>query len=213
MKSLSAGPPGIPGWQNTLYAARVLSHDGNRLFFESLDSLSLADTNGVVDVYQWEALGTGGCDESSAAFSAQNDGCISLVSSGKSPKPSTFVDASPSGDDVFFSTAESLVGQDTDNLVDIYDARVQGGLPGPTVPRAQCEGEACQPALEAPNDPTPASESFQGAGNVREETPAARHCPKGKVRRKGRCVAKRHRNTKQAKKHKRRSNHGGRAGR
>jgi hypothetical protein len=182
----------IPGFQNNdLYAPRALSEDGRRLFFDSYDALSPRDTNGQQDVYEWEAPGEGTCEESSAAYSAQNGGCVDLISSGKSPLESEFIDASPSGRDAFFTTLSSLVPQDF-GLVDVYDAREGGGFPPPPAKPAACEGEACQNAPEAPNDPTPSSESFQGAGNVREE-PAARApkpCAKGKVRRHGKCVAK-----------------------
>ena len=43
-----------------------------------------------------------------------------------------FLDASASGDDVFFATRERLAPTDTDELVDVYDARVDGGFPAPT---------------------------------------------------------------------------------
>jgi len=61
----------------------------------------------------------------------------------------------------------------------------------------ECLGEACQPAPNPPNDPTPASAAFKGSGNVpSERCPAA----KRKVIRAGsaKCVAKKH---KQKKKH------------
>ncbi len=200
----------LPNWENTLYTPRVLSEDGNRLFFTSSDALTPRDTNGVEDVYQWEAPGTGGCEEGTPGYSAQDEGCVNLISSGQSPRASEFVDASPDGHDVFLLTLSSLLPQDY-GLIDIYDARVQGGFPQPPAPPAACEGEACQGSPEAPNDPTPSSESFEGAGNVPSEEPAAQRpkpCAKGKVRRKGKCVAR------HAKKHhKRRARHSRRAGR
>ncbi len=194
----------IPGWENSLYAARVLSSDGRRLFFEAVDSLAGADTNGVADVYEWEAPGSGDCDEASPAYSPANEGCVALISSGKSARAAEFVDASPSGDDVFFSSKEQFVPADSDDLVDVYDARVGGGFPAADSPPAQCEGEACQSPPEVPNDPPPASSSFEGAGNVVEEAPAKpAPCAKGKVRRHGKCVSK-HRK----KAHKRAKRHG-----
>lgn len=189
----------IPGWQTSLYPTRALSADGNRVFFNSFDALTLADTNGREDVYQWEAPGSGDCSEESSSYSAANGGCLSLISSGESAEDAEFFDATPSGEDAFFATQTSLLPQDLGS-VDLYDARVGGGFPQPTS-AASCEGEACQSAPEAPNDPTPASSSFEGAGNVREEPVSqAKPCGKGKVRRKGRCVAKRH---KRAKRHRR----------
>jgi hypothetical protein len=181
----------LPPYATELYGSRVISEDGNRVFFNSFESLvPRGDANGKADVYQWEAPGTGSCEEESPAFSSANGGCISLISSGESPTDSVFLDASPSGDDVFFATASSLLPQDP-GLIDIYDARAGGGYPPPEPLPAQCEGDACQGPPAAPNDPTPASSSFEGAGNPRPGATKPR-CPKGKrsVRRggKARCV-------------------------
>jgi hypothetical protein len=185
----------IPRPQNQLHQGRYLSNDGSRVFFDSFEALSLADTNGKRDVYQWEAAGTGSCATESPTFVESSKGCLSLVSSGQSPDNSAFLDASPSGEDVFFSTSEGLVEQDY-GLIDVYDARVGGGYPPPPEPPAACEGEACQGPPATPNDATPASSTYRGAGNVAEEKPKAKRCPKGKVRRKGRCVKKKPKATK-----------------
>jgi NHL repeat len=181
----------LPPYATELYGSRVISDDGNRVFFNSFESLvPRGDANGKADVYQWEAPGTGSCSESASAFSPSNGGCLSLISSGESPTDSVFLDASPSGEDVFFATASSLLPQDP-GLIDIYDARAGGGYPPPEPLPAQCEGDACQGPSAAPNDPTPASSSFEGAGNPRPRATKPR-CPKGKrsVRRAGkaRCV-------------------------
>jgi hypothetical protein len=179
----------IPVPESTLYAAKVLSEDGKRLFFESTDSLIARDTNGEQDVYQWEALGKGSCDAGDATFSASAWGCIELISSGQSAKASEFIDASPGGQDVFFTTLSSLVPQDY-GLVDVYDARVGGGLPSPPPPAEECEGEACQSPPAPPEAPTPSSSILGGS---RQAPPAEKACPKGRgaVVRKGkrRCVA------------------------
>jgi hypothetical protein len=177
----------IPPAQNQLYFSRVLSADGERLFFNSYDALLPRDTNGKQDVYEWErAADQGECAQKGAElYSEAAGGCLSLISSGESPQDSEFLDASLSGEDVFFTTNASLLPQDP-GLIDVYDARVNGGFAQPTV-AAACEGEACQGPLAAPNDPTPASAAFKGAGNVRE--PPKLRCPKGKSRRKGRCAA------------------------
>ncbi len=194
----------IPVWSTIFYAPRVLSADGSRLYFNSSDALSPLDSNGAVDVYQWEAPGSGGCDEGGPDYSSQNEGCIRLISSGQSAGDSAFVDASPTGKDVFFATTESLVSQDY-GLRDIYDARVGGGLPAQPAAAPECEGEACQSAPEAPDDPTPASSTFQGAGNVAEAPLAKKACAKGKVRRRGKCVSKHRKKASKKAKNKRRS--------
>jgi hypothetical protein len=188
----------IPGWENQLYASRVLSDDGSRLFFESFDPLVLADTNGVQDVYEWEASGSGDCDEADSGFDPKTGGCLSLISSGLSPADSDFVDAGTSGGDVFFTTQESLLPQDP-GLVDVYDARAGGGLPPPPPPAPQCEGDACQNPASAPGDRTPSSASFRGPGNPAATRSRPRGCPTGKrkVRRAGktRCVKPRPKRT------------------
>ena len=60
-------------------------------------------------------------------YSPQNGGCIDLISSGQSTHDSEFLEASPNGNDVFFTTLQSLVPADF-GLVDVYDARVDGGF-------------------------------------------------------------------------------------
>jgi hypothetical protein len=191
-----------PG-QNQFFAPRTLSADGNRLFFDSFEALLPRDTNGKGDVYEWQRAGSQGeCDEVGAElYVPSSGGCLSLISTGQSPSDSEFADASPDGKDVFIRTASSLLPQDP-GQVDVYDARIDGGLPQPVAPPAACEGEACQGPLAPPNDPTPASSAFEGAGNVGE---APTRCRKGKVKRKGSCIAKRHSKPKH---HKRANDHG-----
>jgi hypothetical protein len=155
----------LPGWEDMFYGPRVLSEDGSRVFFDSFDALTLRDSDGVEDVYEWERPGTGSCTEADSAYSVQDEGCIYLISLGTSPADSELVDASPSGSDVFIRTLSSLVPQDP-GLVDIYDARVEGGFPSPPAAPAECEGEACQSPPSAPIDATPASAVFEGPGNV-----------------------------------------------
>ncbi len=185
----------VPPAQFQLHFPHSLSDDGKRLFFDSYDALLPRDTNGKADVYQWAAASSQKeCEEIGAElFVESSDGCLSLISSGQSPSDSEFLDASPSGDDVFFATNASLLPQDP-GLIDVYDARTKGGLPGPPAPPGPCQGEACQIAPPPPNDPTPASATFRGAGDPSAK-PRAR-CAKGKARRKGRCVAKKHKRVK-----------------
>ena len=184
----------IPGWETVLYAPQVFSENGLRLSFEASDRLVARDTDGHTDVYQWEAPGEGDCTASSASYVPANGGCIDLISSGQADRDVELRDASPTGEDVFFATQTSLLPQDN-GLVDIYDARVGGGLPVPQTPPPGCEGEACQSPPPAPEAPTAASEAVRGPGNAKP--PRGRKCPKGKrkVRRKGkvRCLKRRHR--------------------
>ena len=199
----------LPGWNNfatghALHQPRYLS-DSGRLFFNSSDALVPADTNGTEDVYTYEppssaeeAPPNDTCTESSPTYSPASGGCVNLISSGASPGESAFLDASESGSDVFFLTASKLVGADKDTSLDVYDARVGGGFPEEAKP-VECLGDSCQPPATPPNDQTPGSLTFNGAGNVLEEAPRPR-CAKGKVRRGGKCVARKHH---KAKKHRR----------
>jgi hypothetical protein len=185
----------VPGWttitqSQALYQSRYLS-DSGRLFFNSSDALVPSDTNATEDVYQWEPPGVGGCAEAVASFAPRNGGCLSLISSGTSASESAFMDASENGDDVFFLTASRLTAKDEDTALDLYDARVGGGEATPVKP-VECSGDACQQPAVPPSDATPGSLTFDGAGNVKQ-------CPKGKVKKHGRCV-KRH-----SKKHKKHS--------
>ncbi len=184
-----------------LHIPRALSADGQRLFFNSYDALLPRDTNGTEDVYEWEsAASQQACAEKGAELYVEAaGGCLSLISSGESPQDSQFLDASASGNDVFFTTSASLLPQDS-GLIDVYDARVDGGFPQPTQ-SAQCEGEACQSPLVPPVDSTPASLVFSGPGNLAPlftappkptVKPPLKHCRKGMVRRRGGCVRNRH---------------------
>ena len=141
--------------ENQVYSPRDLSDDGSRLFFNSYDPLLPGDNNGELDVYQWEAQGAGTCGDPG--------GCLGLISSGAGSYKSEFIDASADGSDVFFETDCSLVAEDP-GLVDIYDARIEGGFKPPSADLA-CVGDACQPAPEAPRFASPASANFRGAGN------------------------------------------------
>lgn len=199
----------IPAWETQFFAPRALSEDGERLFFESYESLVLRDSNGKRDVYQWQAPGGGECTTQSPSFSLPSGGCVDLISSGESPADAEFLDASADGSEAFFTTAASLVVQDP-GLIDVYSARIGGGFAPPSPPPPSCEGEACQGPLAAPDDPTPASSTFEGRGNVKSVSqPKARSaCPRGKrrIRRAGkrRCVAKKTRKSARGQKQRRR---------
>jgi hypothetical protein len=182
----------IPTWPSSLYASNALTAEGPgvRLFFDSFVPLVPRDVNGKADVYEWEsATGKAGCEADGAErYVAQMAGCLSLISGGDSGQDSEFIDADPTGRNVFFATDESLLPQDP-GLIDIYDAREGGGFPvaGSSQP---CRGEDCQHAAPAPSLPSPSS------GVIREGNPK-KSCPKRKrkVKRKGGrtvCVAKKH---------------------
>ncbi len=183
-----AGPSSIPGavangtgeGATDLYKPRVLSADGRRLFFDSRDRIAPTDASAAPDVYEWEAPAAGPaqarCTASSPSYGPLSGGCLALISGGRSSEASTFVDASESGSDAFFLTADSLLATDP-GAADLYDARVEGGYPVPEAP-IPCEGDACQALPSPPEDPAPGT-LVPGAGD-----PPARfakpRCPKGK---------------------------------
>jgi hypothetical protein len=185
----------------SIYSPRAVLDNG-RVFFNAVDSLVPADSNGEWDVYQYEPTGVGDCTESSgdAVTSRTAGGCVSLISSGTGEEETGFLDASETGDDVFFLTPAKLNVIDGDSELDVYDARVNG-IPETLPPQTECLGEACQPLPATPNDPTPASAAFQGPGNLKQGN---RHCRKGKrrVRRHGTVVCVHHKQHRQRKDHK-----------
>jgi hypothetical protein len=152
---LPAGPAAIQ--------THNLSNSGNQFFFQTPDALLPADTNGVTDVYEWEADGAGSCRSTD-----EDGGCIYLISTGTSTAPSNIADASANGDEVFFFTEQQLVNQDEDDLIDVYDAHVGGGLASQNPQRPpECSGEACKGAsTQAPGTKGSGSAVFQGPGNA-----------------------------------------------
>jgi hypothetical protein len=146
---------------------RTISEDGSTVVFESSDALT-AEVHGEAqhNVYLWRG------------------GNVSLISdgtpAGESIRPALaahsagLVGIDASGENVFFVTEAHLVGQDSDDLPNLYDARVDGGFPAPKVD--ECIGEACQGAFSAPPAPVPLGGLSPSAqGNL---TPTPKSAPK-----------------------------------
>lgn len=148
--------------------------DQGTVFFDTQSRLLPGDVNGTRDVY------------------AYHDGTARLISPGDEPFEATFIDASASGNDVFFKTAQGLVRQDADQLVDIYDARVGGGIAGQNqVTPVPCSGEACR--ASAPPAPAAASIGSQAVHGASQKAKKHRKRPKtckakGKAKPKRRCT-------------------------
>ncbi|MGO9322461.1 MAG: hypothetical protein ACLQBY_16915 [Solirubrobacteraceae bacterium] len=126
---------GVPG-------RLTVSGDGSYIVFQSNDALTPQVQGGLHNVYEW------------------HDGNVYLISDGTDSSDPTESQAHPgligmdaSGANIFFVTADQLVGQDTDEDRDVYDARIDGGFPAPTR-EASCEGEACQGPLSGPPAPS-----------------------------------------------------------
>jgi hypothetical protein len=72
-----------------------------------------------------------------------------MLSSGRDSRESAFLDASESGNDVFFVTAGRLAPIDADSNFDVYDAAVcgqpgtQSCVPPPEALEPPCVGESC----------------------------------------------------------------------
>jgi hypothetical protein len=152
------------------YQPRVISADGDRVFFNSFEPLVSDATNGWLDVYEWEREGTestpgsgfSSCPVTTPARSS--GGCIFLLSSPSSNENSYLLDADETGENVFFVTRAALVPQDRGGDDDVlYDARVNGVQPPA---KEACEGTACQGVPPTPPIfATPSSVTFNGIGN------------------------------------------------
>ncbi|HKG03457.1 MAG TPA: hypothetical protein VKB03_09760 [Conexibacter sp.] len=189
-KTFLSARQGVGASLTASHLARALTDDGRRAFFNTDEALVPEDTNGAVDVYEYDV-------PSRQAH---------LISSGTDPADSYFMDASANGNDVLFATRAQLVGWDTDQAYDLYDARVGGGFPEPPVAVAGCSGDACQgPTTGAPGAAAIGSSAFRGAGDLKSRLRrhrTSRKCAKGQVKKrvhgKTRCVKRSHRARKRA---------------
>lgn len=140
---------------------RTMSDDGQYIVFTTAEKLQGNDINGSGDVYVW------------------HEGPVHMISDGRNPQGAgnetpgnpggpPVAAMSASGSDIFFITRTELVPHDTDDLVDVYDARIDGGFPEPA--RASCppdsEGGCQGPAPPPPPATTPPTSSFPAGGNL-----------------------------------------------
>jgi hypothetical protein len=191
-----------------------VSADGSYVFFESAVGLTPQALDRKVLGYSEEGAPVPVYANNVYEY---HDGRVSLISDGQDLafKPSflstqvKLLGTDESGQDVLFTTADKLVGQDTDTTQDIYDARIDGGFPAPVVPPA-CAGESCQGTLSgAPTLLSPGSE-FQAGGNPPLAAPAAskpkakprakpkRKCKRGMTRKHDKCVRGKSKSAKRA---------------
>ena len=109
----------------------------------SVGGTSFVATNHALNVYEWTPAGLEGCQPPAGG---ETGGCLGLLSSGTDPFPSYFQGASADAENVYITTHAALVPQDQDGLNDIYDVRVDGGIPAPAPAPVVLGGNAGMPA-------------------------------------------------------------------
>jgi hypothetical protein len=157
----------------------TMSDDGSHVFFTSPIALAPGALNDV-------SIGTslGGQPSYARNVYEYHDGQVSLISDGKDTSEVDgvssvhLIGSDTSGSNVFFTTADSLVPQDTDTQLDYYDARICTSsnpcIPPATPEPTGCQGEAChgQPSTP-PQFGASASATLSGAGNLAATAPPA----------------------------------------
>jgi hypothetical protein len=156
----------------------TMSDNGAFVFFQSPVALAAGALNDVVINQEF--------GEYAQNVYEYHEGHVSLISDGKDTTPESKAPASSvellgsdtSGSNVFFTTFDPLVPEDTDTQRDFYDAHVcSAELPCPPpkpAPPPGCEGEACQgPSGAPPVFGAPSSSTFSGPGNLVIPPPAA----------------------------------------
>jgi hypothetical protein len=159
-------------WREAYLQRNVTDH--GQVFFETKNPLVPGDINGRTDVYEYTGA---------AAY---------LLSSCTSEADSYFLDASESGEDVFFATAQRLAARDEDTAYDIYDARVNGGFQEPAQVAPGCStSEGCRPAVPLTAAVlAPGSNTFVGPGNSVSSVPPAAVKPKTAAQLRAKKLAK-----------------------
>jgi hypothetical protein len=150
------GDGGIGGSSSALPKLGVATDPDNGLrsvFFQSRSRLIPADTDTAYDVYQWNA------DDGLALISANVD------------EDAFFMGNDHDGINVYFATRQRLTWQDKDAVLDIYTARVDGGIPEPPPTNETCDPTADQ--CQAPTGPAPPSQTDSDQPSV-GNTPATR---------------------------------------
>ncbi len=172
-------PLGFSSAAQALRQPRYLSNSG-RLFFNSADPLvAVAGAHtrqetinkepvqvGVESVYQFEPDGQGSCKEA--------QGCVGVISSGTAEQESAFVDASASGNDAFFVTAQPLVAADRDTNFDLYDARVCT-KESPCLTSAAASPRPCEAADACREPPTGVPGPTSPSGTAAFSAPGSNH--------------------------------------
>jgi hypothetical protein len=161
-------------------ATRAITDDGARIVFSSTSPLSAGAVNtGRENVYVWHKEPGWG------------EGRVSLISSGTSTSNDFNPVISVDGVDVFFMTSQGLVAGDTEEDVDVYDARIGGGFPQKGAEREPCSSDACQGPLTNPAPLLIPGSVSQASGGNFEVAGAGR--PVAKAKSKPKAARKRKR--------------------
>ena len=131
------GDPGYQHMRPMLGVATDPLVSGDRVaFFQSASRLVPEDVDEAYDVYQWR------------------NGELSLASTGKSSTDGAFYKGNDrTGRNVYMVTRDRLTWQDHDAVLDVYTARIDGGIPQPpptptcAVLAHACRGGGTPPAL------------------------------------------------------------------
>jgi hypothetical protein len=123
--------------------------DDRAVFFQSPVRLTPDDDDDAFDVYEWR------------------NGSLSLFTPG-TERDVYYTGNSVDGQDVFVEALDRLSWQDKDAVMDVYDARVGGGIPDPPPPAATCAvlvGQCQSGGVAPPTSPRIGSEGA-GGGNA-----------------------------------------------
>lgn len=156
----------------------TMSEDGSYVFFQSPIGLTPRALNDV----RLDAEG-----DLAENIYEYHEGHVSLISDGRDLSTARIANAQAksavsligvdqSGKNVFFTTADQLVSQDTDTQLDVYDARICEAADPCFVSNVKaqppCQEEACRgTAPAAPPALAPGSEALGGSGNVAAVAP------------------------------------------
>jgi hypothetical protein len=179
----AGGDASIVGASRTAFSESVpvssdptMSDDGAFVFFQSPVALTPGALNDVVTGCRYEVKENGKCVYGEIFASnvyEYHEGHVFLISDGRDTGPNPpleLLGSDASGANVFFSTYDRLVPEDTDTQLDIYDAHIcseREPCPAPKPAPAPCEGEACHGNPPgAPASQAPGSESLTGPGNL-----------------------------------------------
>lgn len=157
----------------------AVSDDGSRVFFTSAAPLTPLAVSGEPSLFEYR------------------EGNVYLISDGRDMSVTDTIPsvqlygADPSGNDVFFTTADQLVPQAADTQQALYDAREEGGFAAPSL-AAGCLGETCRGSGNESQGLSPGGTSAQiGGENSYEMAPTTSVATKPRSNRVAAMRAKR----------------------